>query len=270
VHGPRTIKATAITFAATALAVVSLAHAALAQAPPEVTPNFSVTPSKTVAPWIYQMAIGAVVVAVLILIFILASYLRFSPKFFGREQPQRVLPPGARPPLLQRAPRARQVAATTPPRPASGPPAPSVAAPAAASSTAGATTAVAERPAPRPTPAVSEGTAAAAAASAAPTAPPASEPAVQADAAGQAEAAAPEPTAPPAAEAEPAEAEAPPPAAPSPAPQPAAASHAEAALDQETFDRVLKEQLDKGMDRRVAEGRARAAAVVAARKKAQR
>jgi hypothetical protein len=41
------------------------------------------------------------------------------------------------------------------------------------------------------------------------------------------------------------------------------------ALDQETFDRVLKEQLEKGVDRRVAEGRARAAAVVAARKKAQ-
>ena len=41
-----------------------------------------------------------------------------------------------------------------------------------------------------------------------------------------------------------------------------------AELDQETFDRVLQEQLDKGTDRRVAEGRARAAAVVAARKKA--
>jgi hypothetical protein len=40
-------------------------------------------------------------------------------------------------------------------------------------------------------------------------------------------------------------------------------------MDQETFDRVLQEQLDKGVDRRVAEGRARAAAVVAARKKAQ-
>jgi hypothetical protein len=52
-------------------------------------------------------------------------------------------------------------------------------------------------------------------------------------------------------------------------PQPAAAHSGPAALDKETFDRVLAEQLDKGVDRRVAEGRARAAAVVAARKKAQ-
>jgi hypothetical protein len=39
------------------------------------------------------------------------------------------------------------------------------------------------------------------------------------------------------------------------------------ALDQETFDRVLAEELGKGVDRRVAEGRARAAALRAARAK---
>ena len=38
--------------------------------------------------------------------------------------------------------------------------------------------------------------------------------------------------------------------------------------DQETLDRVLAEELAKGTDRRVAEGRARAAAIRAARKKA--
>ncbi len=38
--------------------------------------------------------------------------------------------------------------------------------------------------------------------------------------------------------------------------------------DQETFDRVLAEQLAKGVNQKVAEGRARAAAIVAARKKA--
>jgi len=37
--------------------------------------------------------------------------------------------------------------------------------------------------------------------------------------------------------------------------------------DQETYDRVLQEQLDKGASRKVAEGRAKAAAVRAARKK---
>ncbi|HXF37518.1 MAG TPA: hypothetical protein VNO17_10110, partial [Actinomycetota bacterium] len=38
-------------------------------------------------------------------------------------------------------------------------------------------------------------------------------------------------------------------------------------LDQETFDRVLQEQLSQGVDRRVAEGRARSAAVRAYRAK---
>ena len=37
-------------------------------------------------------------------------------------------------------------------------------------------------------------------------------------------------------------------------------------MDQETFDRVLAEELGKGTDRRVAEGRARSAAVRAYRK----
>jgi hypothetical protein len=57
-------------------------------------------------------------------------------------------------------------------------------------------------------------------------------------------------------------------AQPAPAPAQAPSHGGAAALDQETFDRVLEEQLGKGVDRRVAEGRARAAAVVAARKKA--
>ena len=68
----------------------------------------------------------------------------------------------------------------------------------------------------------------------------------------------------PAAEAAPAEAGAPPAAAPA-----AAAEHAEVSLDQETFDRVLAELLEQGTDRRVAEGRARRAAMVAARTKAE-
>jgi NADH-quinone oxidoreductase subunit I len=50
---------------------------------------------------------------------------------------------------------------------------------------------------------------------------------------------------------------------------PAPAEHAEVALDQETFERVLAELLEQGIDRRVAEGRARRAAMVAARTKAE-
>jgi hypothetical protein len=48
-----------------------------------------------------------------------------------------------------------------------------------------------------------------------------------------------------------------------------ASEHKEVALDQETFDRVLAELLGKGTDRRVAEGQARRAAMIAARKKAE-
>lgn len=44
--------------------------------------------------------------------------------------------------------------------------------------------------------------------------------------------------------------------------------HKEVALDQETFDKVLAELLGKGTDRRVAEGQARRAGMIAARKKA--
>jgi len=50
---------------------------------------------------------------------------------------------------------------------------------------------------------------------------------------------------------------------------PAPAEHADVALDQETFERVLAELLEQGTDRRVAEGRARRAAMVAARTKAE-
>lgn len=51
--------------------------------------------------------------------------------------------------------------------------------------------------------------------------------------------------------------------------QPAPARHSgPAELDQETFDRVRQEQLDKGASPKVAEGRAKAAAVKAARDKA--
>ena len=54
-------------------------------------------------------------------------------------------------------------------------------------------------------------------------------------------------------------------AAPAPA---AGVGHAEVEPDAETFERVLAEQLAQGKDRRVAEGQARRAAMIAARKKA--
>ena len=290
--------------------VVATFAAAPAVAQVQVTPNFSVTPSTEITPWVIWMAFGAIAGGVLILVAIVAAYLRFAPKFFGREEAPR-LAPGARPALLMkeasrvgRAP----VGSTRPPVAApagagqaqpSGPatsPAPHAESVQAGPATAGTdvradaasppTTAEVRAPSEEEQVAApeTEGEVAAAEASAHPTAGPQSEPAVQADAVGEAEAAAPEPrpsaktadevAAPPEVEAAPEAAPAA--AAPQQAPEareapeaaPAPSRPAEAGLDQETFDRVLEEQLARGVDRRVAEGRARAAAVVAARKKA--
>ena len=73
------------------------------------------------------------------------------------------------------------------------------------------------------------------------------------------------PAAAPAAEAPPAAA----PAAAPPAPAAAPAERVEVTLDQAVFDEKLAELLEKGTDRRVAEGQARRAAMIAARKKAE-
>jgi uncharacterized membrane protein len=89
--------------------------------------------------------------------------------------------------------------------------------------------------------------------------------ATTAEAAPAAAATAPAPAAAPAAA--PAGEAAPPAAAAAPRP-PTPKQEGPLELDQETFDRVLQEQLDKGTDRRVAEGRARSAAAKAARAKA--
>ncbi len=77
-------------------------------------------------------------------------------------------------------------------------------------------------------------------------------------------AAAPAATSPPPA----APAEAPAAATPAPAAPAPPAARPEVSLDQETFDKTLEELLAKGTDRRVAEGQARRAAMIAARKKA--
>jgi NADH-quinone oxidoreductase subunit I len=60
-----------------------------------------------------------------------------------------------------------------------------------------------------------------------------------------------------------------PPAPAAAAEAPAPVEHAEVTVDQETYDRVLAELLEQGTDRRVAEGRAKRAGMVAARAKAE-
>jgi hypothetical protein len=211
----------------------------------QVTPNESLTPGPTecslTAPgvncgaWTFWMAILAVAIGVLVLIAVVAGYLRFSPKFFGRAEPAST-PPGTRPAALT-----RQAAAVRAPAMAGAP----------ARAGAASVTTVEERPPPTPAP----------------------EPAPAAEAAAEPE---PEPTVEAAEAIPPASAEATAPAAAAEAPDQEAAAPAAPApasggaeIDQETYDRVLKEQLDKGVDRRMAEGRARAAGVREARKKAQ-
>lgn len=72
------------------------------------------------------------------------------------------------------------------------------------------------------------------------------------------------PPSPAAAAPEPAAAEAPP-AAPAPA---APEERVEVTMDQEAYEAALKEHLDAGTDRRIAEGKAKRAGMIAARKKA--
>src|SRR2546427_12614126 len=96
---------------AVVVGAVILSGMAWAQEPPQITPDFSITPSKTVTPWVYQMAVGAIILGGIIVLGVTASYLRFSPKFFGREEAPKRLPPGARPPLQRPGSQLRQPAA---------------------------------------------------------------------------------------------------------------------------------------------------------------
>jgi hypothetical protein len=215
---------------------------AVARAQESIDPTS--TPTEFTGGWVYAMAIGMTVLGALIAILVVVSYMRFAPRFQkgdqhtvraeriveGREPPRRQVEVREAEPVLVAAPVAQA-------------PAPAAAAPAAAPPAA-APPAAAPPPAATPRPA------------------PAEKPAAE------------QPATATAAESKPVEdapAEAAPPVAAAAAPAesaPAPASHGGAEQDQETYDRVLSEQLSKGVDRRVAEGRAKSAAVVAARKKA--
>jgi hypothetical protein len=195
------------------------------------------TPTLNTGGWVYGAAVLLGVLGVIVVALVVFGYFRFSSRFQRDE--------GA-PPV--RAPRL-QPGREAPRRPVNITGAPVVV------------------PAPvtaAPVPAVATPAAAAAPASAA-TAPPAA-PAAAASAPGIAAPAQPVPAAPATGPSS-----APAPAAPavSPAPAAAPAEHKDIALDQETFDAKLAELLASGTDRRVAEGQARRAAMIAARKKAE-
>jgi len=199
-----------------------------------VDPN--VTPVLNNGGWVFNAAQLLALLAILLTLAVVFGYMRLAPRFQTDEQTRRSV----------RVPRRQPGQEVRRPVKVIGTPVvvqPPVVAQAAAAA-APAPVAVAT-----PAPAAATATVAAAApvapaAQAAPVAPAAEAPA----ATGQA------PAAPPAAAA---------------APAPSAVEHAEVSLDQETFDRVLAELLEKGTDRRVAEGQARRAAMIAARKKAE-
>jgi hypothetical protein len=221
---------------AAALVMLLPATAALAQTP--VDP--SVTPEINTGGWVHGMAILFGAIGLLVLLMLVAAYIRFAPRFStdestlkvvradrvrpGEELPRRTVDVKAAAPMVVAPPPLPQPAGV-----AASAPAAATAAPAAAPApAAGAPAPVAEAPSTE----------------APPEAPASEEPPAEA------------------AQAEPAPAEA------APAPAPAPAERVEVALDQEVFDQTLKELLDKGTDKRVAEGQARRAAMIAARKKA--
>jgi hypothetical protein len=205
----------------------------------QVSVDPTVTPVLNNGGWVFNAAELLALLGIVLSVAIVFGYMRLAPRFQTDEQTRR----SVRVPRMQPGREVRRPVKVigTPiivqppviaPAVAGGPAA--VAAPAVAAP-ASAVAAPAAAPAPVPAPA------------AAPAPAPAAEAA--------------QPTA-PAAEAAPAAAAAAPAAAP-------AAAHADVSLDQETFDRVLAELLGKGTDRRVAEGQARRAAMIAARKKAE-
>jgi hypothetical protein len=206
------------------------------------------TPTLNTGGWVYGAAVLLGVLGVIVVALVVFGYLRFSSRFQRDEGTSPV-----RAPRLQRgreAPR-RPVNITGAPVVV---PAPGTAAPVPAVATPAATAAPAAAPAAARAPVASAPAAAAAPAPIAAAAP--------------APVAAPEPAAPAASAPAAGSAPASTPAA-QPAQAPAPGEHKDVALDQETFDAKLAELLANGTDRRVAEGQARRAAMIAARKKAE-
>jgi hypothetical protein len=192
----------------------------------------STTPVENTGGWVFSMAQLLTLLGVATVLFLIVMYMRYAPRFAKDEEGLKVV----------RADRVRPGRALPRRDVDISQAAPVVVAPPAVPVAVGA-------PAPAAVAAP-----AAPAAVAAPAAPAAAAPAAAAPAA-------------PAAEAPPAPAAAPPAAAPA-APV-APAERVEVALDQAVFDEKLAELLEKGTDRRVAEGQARRAAMIAARKKAE-
>jgi hypothetical protein len=198
----------------------------------QVSLNPTVTPTLNTGGWVYGAAALLGLLGVVVVAIVVFGYLRFASRFQRDEaEPRPVRAPRLQP--GREAPRRPVIITGAPvvvPPPVAAPPAAVAAAPVAAPAPAAAAVAAPNAPAPAAAP------------------PPAPE--------------RPTPT-----ESTPSAAQAAP--APAPAPAPAAGEHRDVVLDQETFDTKLAELLAKGTDRRVAEGQAKRAAMIAARQKAE-
>jgi hypothetical protein len=233
---------------AAALVTVLPMSSAVAQ----VSVDPSVTPELNTGGWIHGMAILFGLLGLVVLLLLVAAFVRFAPRFSTDESNLKVVRADRVRPGEELPRRTVDIKAATPvvvappplPQPAGVAAAPAASAPAAPPATAPPAVPAPAAPAPDTAPAQA-GPGAEAPSTQAPEAAPASEGApVEADGATEARET-------PAAEA---------PAAP--------AERVEVSLDQEVFDQTLKELLEKGTDKRVAEGQARRAAMIAARKKA--
>ena len=192
----------------------------------------STTPTENTGGWVFSMAQLLFLLGVATVLFLIVMYMRYAPRFAKDEEGLSVV----------RADRVRPGQALPRRDVDISQAAPIVVAPPAVPVAVGAAAPAAAAPAP-------------AAGSRRSAAPAAAAPAPAAAAAPAPVAAAPE-----------APAAAPPATAAAPV---APAERVEVTLDQAVFDEKLAELLEKGTDRRVAEGQARRAAMIAARKKAE-
>ena len=245
----RTLRAVALA----AFLVLLLPATAFAQ----VSVDPTVTPSLNTGGWVRGMAVLLAILGLIVILLVVVAYVRFAPRFSTDEtafkvvRADRVRPGEELPRRTVDIKAAVPVVVAPPPLPeragVAAAPAPAASATAPAAAPAAAATPTQAPPAPAGPGAESPSTEA-------PQAAPASEGApVEADAATQARET-PEPAA---------SESAPPPAA-----APAPAEHVEVTMDQEVFEQTLQELLAKGTDKRVAEGQARRAGMIAARKKA--
>jgi hypothetical protein len=228
---------------AAALVMVLPASSAVAQ----VSVDPSVTPELNTGGWIHGMAILFGVIGLVVLLLMVAAFVRYAPRFSTDESTLKVVRADRVRPGEELPRRTVDIKAASP---------------------------VVVGPPPLPQPAgVAAASAAATPAAAAPAAAPAPAPAPAQAGPGPEAPSTEAPQAAPASEGAPAEGDGATEARETPdaevsAPVPAPAERVEVSLDQEVFDQTLKELLEKGTDKRVAEGQARRAAMIAARKKA--